>query len=172
MMSRCGSGWLLAALICACRADDAPARRLVFDLEEGDDPWRVSSGTVQGHVSLRHTPIDRHALGFIGTGETAEGTWDASLHGVLTSPKFTIDHPYLVFRMGSSGPGKQCFVELRKSGGKKNLRKVEGTGRWAMETHILDVADLIGTTVRLRLVDREKGEPCAIHLDWVRLVDG
>ena len=36
----------------------------------------------------------------------------------------------------------------------------------------VDVADLRDTEIRLRLVDRGNGDPCAIHLDWVRLVDG
>lgn len=172
-MSRCGSGWLLAAAVaCACRANDPPSRTLVFDFEEGDEGWQTTAGNVQGHISLRRSPLDRHARGFIGTGETSDGKWDIELHGVLSSPSFVVDHDYLVFRMGGSGSSKQCFVEVREPDNNQALRKIQSTGRRGMETHIVDVEDLLGMNVRLQLVDRSNGEPCSIHIDWVRLVDG
>lgn len=171
-MSRCGSRWLVAAVVlCACRASDSPARRVVFDFEDGDAPWRTVTGGVQGHPAMRVSAVRRHKRGFIGTGETASGKWDVALIGVLESPAFVIDHPYLVFRLGGRGSSKACRLELRS--GEEVLKKIKNPGRWGMETHVVDVHDLVGTTVQLRLVDRgEADDPCAVHLDWVRLVDG
>jgi hypothetical protein len=163
---------IACALITACERGPPPTRTLVFDCEPGDEPWYADSGNVRGEVSLRKARIHRHGRGFVGTGETADGLWDIARAGVLRSPAFVVAQPYLVFRMGGRGSVEDCWLELRAVGGDPARRKIPNTGRSPMETHVVDVGDRLGTSVELLLVDRGDGEPCSIHIDWVRLVDG
>jgi hypothetical protein len=162
--------WLCGVVIGACAPSDAPSRRLLFDFES-DEGWKASSGNLSAVPTQRPSDIHRHGASFLGSGETLED-FDIERHGVLVSPVFEIDHDFLIFRAGSTGATTKCAVDLVPSHGRRVLRKAPATGRWKMETHVLDVADLRGHSVRMRLVDRSDGKPCAIHLDYVRLVDG
>lgn len=166
-----GSAWKIAlVIIVAGCSRETPSRRMLFDFES-DEGWKVVSGDVSTVPSARKTGIARHGKAFLGTGEV-DGAFDLARHGVLQSPVFAIDHDFLVFRAGGVGAGTSCTVELVSKSGKRSLRKAENPHRWRMETHVFDVSKLRGKSARLRLIDREDGEPCSVHLDWVRLVDG
>ena len=167
-----GSAWKLAVammMIVAC-SRETPARRMLFDFES-DEGWKRVSGNAAVAPSERQIGVARHGKAFLGTGETG-GAFDLARHGVLQSPVFTIDHDFLVFRAGGVGAGKGCTIELVSKSGKRSLRKAQNPRRWKMETHVFDVSKLRGKSARLRLIDRDDGEPCSVHLDWVRLVDG
>jgi hypothetical protein len=156
-------------MIASC-SRETPSRRTLFDFES-DEGWTVLSGDAMTAPSLRQIGVARHGKAFLGTGEV-DGTFDLARHGVLSSPVFAIDHDFLVFRAGGVGSGTSCTIELVSKSGKRSLRKAENPRRWRMETHVFDVSKLRGKSARLRLVDRNEGEPCSVHLDWVRLVDG
>jgi hypothetical protein len=114
--------------------------------------------------------MHRHGKGFLGTAETEGRKRVIEQRGALRSPEFVIDHDYLVLRAGKSGEGKGCRVSLRTADGDDPLHEiVPPDGR--MLTHIWDARAVEGEAVVLRLVDRDKKEPCSVHIDYVRLVD-
>lgn len=163
--------WVVVAPLLACAADEKPARRLLFDFEADEEAWRVTAGNVSAEPSQRTHAVRRHGDAFLDSAE-GDPDRDVKLHGVLASPTFTIDHAYLVFRGGAMGDAQQCWLELRDPKKNKRLRKIPTAATWMMETHVVDVIDLEGRDVQLQLVDRSDGEPCSLHIDWVRLVDG
>lgn len=161
---------VVAVLSFACGANP-PARRLLFDFEADEETWQLVSGNLRAAPSQRQHAVRRHGDAFLDSAED-DADRDVNLHGELASPRFTIDHEYLVFRAGAMGDAKQCWLELRDPSTDKRLRKIPTVQAWPMETHIVDVGDLAGRDARLWLVDRSDGEPCSLHIDWVRLVDG
>src|SRR5688572_23662360 len=140
--------WLLASLACACRVDDPPSRRLLFDFENGEPAWELASGNLQAEPAALGATARRHGRRMLSTGASAAGKHDPAPHGVLASPSFTIDHPYLVFRSGGFGSTKQCWFELRDADSDERLRKVASTGKWEMQTHVVDVAAFRGKAAR------------------------
>ena len=169
-MDRFGWWWPLSAVF-ACASEPEPQRRIVFDFEAGEERWEVAAGNLNAEPSGRQIKVRRHGDIFLDSAE-ADGKRDHELHGLLVSPRFRIDHAYLVFRAGGFGDENHCWLELRDAASNKRRRKMPVAFMFAMETHIVDVESLLGRDVRMQLVDGEKGEPCSIHLDWVRLVDG
>jgi hypothetical protein len=160
--------WLPWAVVCACASEDAPARRSVFDFEADEAPWVVGAGNLHATPSQRQIKVHRHGEAFL---DSAEGSTkrEHELFGVLISPSFVIDHPYLVLRAGATEGARQCWLELRDARTNSRLRKITTATAFEMETHVVDVEGLVGRTVRMQLVDLDG---CSLHLDWVRLVDG
>ena len=138
----------------------------------GRQPLEGRGGAAVGRPpSKRRTGIHRHGKHFIGTGETDDG-FDIELEGRIRSPVFTIDHDYLMFRAGAYGEGRKCVVQLHAARNNDRIKRAPVFSAPRMRTHIWDVRDYLDDKVYLRLIDRAGKNPCAIHIDYVRLVDG
>lgn len=132
-----------------------PALGARFDFAD----WRMPGWSFDGdflHWPTRSRRVDFHAgdRAFIGTCEDGRGGFDDSFTGTIVSPEFTIDEPYLIVPVGGgSGPG--VYVELVE--GDKQLFIERGRNAERMDLRTWDVSGLKGHTVRLRIVDRERG---------------
>ena len=142
----------------------------MFDFE-GESQWTVEEGPLSATPSKRRAGIRRHGRHFLGTGETEDG-FDIELEGRLRSPAFEVDHDYLLFKAGAYGEGRRCAVQLHADQSNDRIERVVIYNTPRMRTHIWDVRDYQDEKVYLRLVDRSGKNPCAIHIDFVRLVDG
>ena len=154
----------------------APGLRAAEDLLiadfEGPDygAWHATGdafGKLPAHGAL---PNQMPVAGFVGQGlaNSYHGGDDAT--GTLTSPPVKLQRRYLNFLIGGGGyPGETC-LNLRLGG--KIVRSATGPntkpgGSEHLDAATWDVADLLGKSVVLELVDARKGSWGHINVDQI-----
>ena len=159
------------ALIAASTIGQDRSDRPVADFEgESYHPW-VAQGDAFGTAPARGALPGQMAVeGFEGEGlvNSFRGGDDAT--GTLTSPTFRVERPFLNFLIGGGKyPGETCLdllvdgVVVRTATGPND--RPGGTERldWAS----WDVADLLGKSAVLRVVDHRKGGWGHINVDQI-----
>lgn len=148
---------------------------LIADFEsETYAPW-VATGEAFGHAPAQGTlpnqmPVDGH-LGSRLVNSFSQG--DAST-GILTSPEFTIERPYISFLIGGGKDLENTCIQLliadtvfRVATGPND--RPGGSERLAPDGW--DVRDLIGKRAKIRIIDHAKGGWGHINVDHIVLTD-
>jgi fructan beta-fructosidase len=144
---------------------------LIADFEgKGYGGWRVE-GEAFGPGPARGTlPGQMHVSGYEGKGLVNTYYKGDDTTGTLTSPPFEIQRKYVNFLIGGGmHPGKAC-INLLLDG--KVVRTATGPndrpgGSEALNWASWDVSDLIGRTVRIQIVDQQKGGWGHINIDHI-----
>jgi beta-fructofuranosidase len=145
---------------------------LISDFEGStyDNGWQVT-GTAFGPGPAAGTlPNQNPVTGFLGnrlvnTYFNGDGTT-----GTLTSPEFTIQRPYINFLIGGGyHPGQTC-INLLQNG--SVVRTATGESLYGWDTEYLhwytwDVSALIGSSVRIQIVDNYTGGWGHVNIDQI-----
>ena len=144
---------------------------LLADFEGKDyGDWEVT-GQAFGSGPARGTlPNQLPVSGFKGEGLVNSYYQGDGTIGTLTSPKFTIEHPYINFLLGGGkSPGKTCINllidgEIVRTATGPNDRP-GGTER--LDWHSWDVSEFIGNLARIQIVDLHTGGWGHINIDHI-----
>ena len=144
---------------------------LLADFEGKDyGDWEVT-GQAFGSGPARGTlPNQMPVSGFEGEGLVNSYYQGDGTIGTLTSPKFTIEHPYINFLLGGGKyPGKTCINllidgEIVRTATGPNDRP-GGTER--LDWHSWDVSEFIGDLARIQIVDLHTGGWGHINIDHI-----
>jgi hypothetical protein len=131
--------------------------------------WK-KTGTAFGDKPAQGTlPNQQPVTGFGGkylVNSFAGG--DGSV-GTLTSPEFTIQRPYINFKIGGGNhPGKTC-INLLVDG--KVVRSATGKNNEKLESDWWEVSELKGKKAHIEIVDQEKGGWGHINIDDIEFAD-
>lgn len=142
---------------------------LIADFESpGYSGWTATgkafgSGPVKGEL-----PGQQHVKGFIGKSFADSFHGKDKAMGTLTSKEFKIRENYINFFIGGGNyPGKTCINLLinnkvvRSTTGKNNSRLISST--W-------NVSELKGKSVKIQIIDNEKGRWGHIMVDNIRQI--
>ncbi len=160
---------LLLLLICP---NTTAAPDIVVADFEGDSygEWK-SQGTAFGPKPARGTlPGQMHVDGFVGQGLVNSFHGGDAATGSLTSPPFTLERPYLVFRIGGGNhPGKTA-INLRVDD--QIVRTATGPndqpgGSETLAPHFWDITEFAGRTAVLEIVDDATGGWGHINIDHI-----
>jgi uncharacterized protein (DUF608 family) len=159
-------------------AEEAPAPKsdkvikpeIFADFESGTYGEWKKTGTAFGEKPVQGTlPNQQPVTGFGGkylVNSYAGG--DASM-GTLTSPEFTIQRPYINFKIGGGNhPGKTC-INLLVDG--KVARTATGKNNEKLEPDWWEVSELKGKKARIEILDQEKGGWGHINIDDIEFAD-
>jgi uncharacterized protein (DUF608 family) len=158
-------------------AVEVPGRRVeqrepeVFaDFESGSYGRWQKTGTAFGDRPAQGTlPHQQKVSGYGGKYlvNTFHGGDDST--GTLASPEFTIERPYITFKIGGGNfPGKTCINLLV---GGKVVRTATGKNDERLLPDYWDVGDLLGQNAVLEIVDRQKGGWGHINIDDIHFAD-
>jgi hypothetical protein len=144
---------------------------LVFADFEGDDygDWAVEGeaffrGPARGTLDGQN-PVD----GFAGRGLVNSFLGGDGPTGVLRSPAFAIDRPWIGFLVGGGAHEGRTCVNLVVDG--LVVRTATGRNRERLEPHNWDVRDLRGRQARIEIVDAESGGWGHINVDQIEFRD-
>jgi fructan beta-fructosidase len=168
------SGLGLAALMLAAAGVPAAAGRpdIVIADFEGDTygGWKAEGtafGSAPASGKIGHQmKVD----GFAGRGLVNSFHGGDRSEGTLTSPKFTIERPYIRFLIGGGGYADETYMELLVDG--RQVRKATGPntkpgGSERLEPECWDVTGFEGKTAVIRIVDRRRGGWGHINIDQI-----
>ena len=147
------------------------ADQLVVDFEGTTyQPWAIA-GNAFGTGPARGTlPGQMAVTGFEGKGLVNSFVGGDDSTGTLTSPPFTVERPFLNFLIGGGKyPGETC-LDLLVDGAV--VRSATGPndrpgGSERLDWASWDVADLVGKSAILRVVDRRKGGWGHVNVDQI-----
>jgi hypothetical protein len=144
--------------------------------------WRMPGWTFEGdflHWPTRSTRLNFNAQGkpFIGTCEDGKGGFDDEYTGTITSPLFMVRNSFgleggnvrstiKLLVGGGAGPG--VYVELIGEDGKR-LAIERGKNTEHMDERVWDVTAHRNETLRIRIVDQEKGGWGHINVGLIRV---
>lgn len=163
---------VLAAIQLGSTAGWGQTSDLTVERFEGADygAWAVA-GTAFGPGPARGTlPNQMNVEGFQGVGLVNSFNGGDGATGKLTSPTFTIERRYLQFLIGGGGwEGKTC-VNLLRDG--EIVRTASGPntapgGSERLQPAQWDVAEFLGKTVVLEVVDDATGDWGHINVDEI-----
>lgn len=171
---------LLTSLLCitllAVQADSYAAEDILIADFEGETygAW-TTTGTAFGPAPASGTlPNQMHVDGFQGRGLVNSFHQGDTTTGTLTSPKFTIERPFIRFLIGGGRDDKRLALQLRV--GDEVVRTATGTndkpgGSESLEPASWDVTALVGQTATLRIVDEATGGWGHINVDHIVQTD-
>ncbi len=145
--------------------------RLIADFE-GDDygGWTVT-GSAFGNAPARGTlPGQMPVSGFEGRGLVNSFHGGDASTGTLTSPPFVIERPFLNFLIGGGAhPGETCLNLLVEG---KVVRTATGPndrpgGSERLDWASWDVAEFVGQTATIQIVDQQTGGWGHINVDQI-----
>ncbi len=167
---------LLAALLASCTLAGHPAFAdddiLISDFEnETYQGWKTTGdafgtgpaeGTLPGQMNVSGYQGNRLVNSFRG-GDKAKGT--------LTSPAFTIRRPFINLLVGGGGYAGETEVQLLK--GDQIVRIARGPnvqpgGSETLAEYSWNVADLMGESVSIQIIDQRSGGWGHINVDHIR----
>ncbi|MBN1815735.1 MAG: GH32 C-terminal domain-containing protein [Sedimentisphaerales bacterium] len=132
--------------------------------------WQVE-GQAFGQGPAQGTlPNQMNVSGFLGKGLVNSYTQGDDSTGALTSPLFIIQRNYIHFLIGGGmHPGKAC-INLFLDG--TIVRTATGSndrpgGSEALDWATWDVSDMMGKTVRIQIIDQQKGGWGHINIDHI-----
>ena len=161
---------LVILLTASARAQDRPDL-VIADFEGEDYHTWVAQGDAFGTGPARGTLPGQMAVeGFEGRGLVSSFRGGDDSTGTLTSPPFRVDRPFLNFLIGGGKyPGETC-LDLLVDGAV--VRTATGPndrpgGSECLDWASWDVADLVGKSAVLRVVDHRKGGWGHISVDQI-----
>jgi tRNA A-37 threonylcarbamoyl transferase component Bud32 len=140
------------------------------DFESGTYGDWTRTGTAFGDKPARGTLPGQHAVtGFGGKYLVNTFLGGDKPTGTLTSPSFTVQRPYINFRIGGgSHAGKTCMNLLV---GGKEVRTATGKSREALEWASWDVREFHGQRAAIEIIDRDTGPWGHINIDDIQFAD-
>jgi sucrose-6-phosphate hydrolase SacC (GH32 family) len=150
------------------RYDGPPGTTVLADFNGQNFGAWTASGTAFGPGPARGALADQPELrGYRGSGLLNSFYGGGASIGTLTSPAFTIGHRYINFLVGgTAAPVKErTAVALLVDG--VEVRTVTGNGRNTLDWIAWDVADLVGRTAQLLVVDDNPSANGRILVDEV-----
>lgn len=150
--------------------DVPPPGRVIQDFEGPDFGHWTQTGTAFGNGPAngavdRQTPV----VNFEGTGLANSFHGGDEPTGTLTSTAFTIDRPYVAFKIGGGEHLGETGAELVVD--RRVVRTATGQNMETLHWRSWDVRDLMGQTARFRIVDRATGGWGHVNVDHVMLAD-
>jgi len=144
---------------------------IVFAGFEGSDygDWTVE-GAAFGTAPARGTLLDQNPVsGFDGRGLVNTFLGGDGPQGRLRSPEFTIERPYVAFLIGGGAHTGRTCINLLVDGAV--ARTATGRNTERLEPHNWDVADLLGRTARIEIVDADSGGWGHVNVDRIEFRD-
>ncbi|MBN1124530.1 MAG: GH32 C-terminal domain-containing protein [Sedimentisphaerales bacterium] len=144
---------------------------LVADFESstyGD--WLIEGQAFGSGPAKGTLPNQMNVTGYLGNGLVNSFTNGDDSTGTLTSPPFIIQRNYINFLIGGGmHPAKACINLLL---GDTIVRTATGPndrpgGSEALDWATWDVSDMMGKTVRIQIVDQQKGGWGHINIDHI-----
>lgn len=168
------AGVLLAPV--ASPAADPPRADLViadFD-EESYGAWIVEGSAFGKEPARGALPGQMAVDGFLGKGLVNSFLGGDDSTGTLTSPPFTIQRPFISFLIGGGNNPDKLALELLVDG--KSVRGATGGndrpgGIETLLRESWDVAELVGRTATLRVIDAATGGWGHINVDQIVQTD-
>jgi hypothetical protein len=152
--------------------DEAPHRfrpGVVFDFEQETlAGWEASGSLGPLPTASDRKDFGKAGLRFLGTSEDGKGGFDDGYQGELRSPPFTVRHPRLSLLVGGGRRPKSCYVALVRADTGQELFRETGGDDERMTRRAWDARALVGTRVRLVVVDRSAGGWGHVNVDDVR----
>jgi uncharacterized protein (DUF608 family) len=153
----------------AAAADDEPVT--LFDFERGYEGWQVQSGDAFGDAPAAGTlPDQQEVTGFHGKALVNTYRGGDAATGVLVSPEFALEKPWLAFRIGGGRDPERLTLalEVQEEGKWRRVRSATGDDRELLTTKLWRVDDLHGRTARLVIRDASRRPWGHINVDWIR----
>jgi levanase len=142
-------------------APAAAGTTVVFaDFERGYGDWRVEQGDAFGTGPAAGTLADQQPVsGFEGQRLVNTFLGGDQATGLLVSPEFTIEHPYVAFRIGGGGDLQELALTLELVDGTARRRVRAATGRDAelLREAYWDVREFAGRRAVLTVRDSRTG---------------
>ncbi|GFF67361.1 extracellular endo-inulinase inu2 [Aspergillus lentulus] len=147
---------------CPCPGGTAVTGNVIFQDFEGSGDfaslgWVATGGLVgaapaQGTLSGQQTVSGYAGARLVNTFLNGDSTT-----GTLTSPSFTITQPLINFLIGGgNAPGAEC-INLKIAGQSQAVRTATGRNEEKLLLQTWDVAEYIGQTAVLEIVDQQTG---------------
>jgi len=145
-----------------------------FDFEDGTlQGWTLVRGNLPNQpVSSSRKNFHQHGLYFIGTADKPRGGYDDARTGILRSPRFVLQHDYVLFRIGGGKRPAGCYLVLKRASDDGVIRQATGFNSEYMRTIIWDVSKHRGTEAYFDIVDRVTGFWGHVNVDQLRFTDG
>ena len=129
---------------------------LLFDFESGNfDGWTLTGDCWDTHPATVKTFVDRQGnllvSGIVGNGYLTTLFKSAATTGRAVSKDFTIDKPFLTFKIGGGHYPKEACLNLVVEG--KIVRTETGNDSAELRPAYWDVYALVGKTAHLEIVD-------------------
>ena len=134
---------------------------VIADFEGGSYGAWTSEGTAFGTAPAKGTlPGQKPVSGFLGKGLVNTFIDGDRATGRLQSPAFVIARPFISFLIGGGDQAQECALNLLVEG--KVVRSATGTSRTGddgegLEWRSWDVAEFMGRTVTVEIIDRATG---------------
>jgi sucrose-6-phosphate hydrolase SacC (GH32 family) len=175
-MRSLGAWFAGIVLVCAAAPVRADQPDIVYADFEGDTygDWKTT-GTAFGTGPARGTlPNQMPVSGYLGKGLVNSYLGGDGATGTLTSPLFRMERKYIAFRIGGGGfAGKTCMNLLIDG---KVVRTATGPntepgGSEALEPAGWEVAEFVGRSARIEIVDAATGGWGHINVDHIVFTD-
>ena len=130
---------------------------LIQDFEgDGFDSWQTT-GTAFGlsPVAGKMDGLDGELRGYSGNALVCSANGGYAATGSLTSPEFTISHPYIAFLVGGGSKINTLAVQLVVDN--KVVRVATGHNGLTLRTVVWNVAEFKEKKAVIRIMDEEKG---------------
>src|SRR5437870_104577 len=166
---------LMCGMVAACARAEQQADVVFADFEAKTYGDWSATGTAFGDGPAEGTlPGQMHVSGFMGKRLANSFHGGDASTGTLTSPEFRIARPYISFLIGGGGyEGKTC-MNLMVDG--KIARSATGSntrdgGTEALALRYWEVADLMGKSARIQIVDDATGGWGHVSVDQIVFTD-
>lgn len=168
----------------AVKIEDAPkgfpatadgGRELNLDFEKGDlSDWTAEGNAFDGQPVRGDTVTPRRSDSISGhQGDYWIGTYERrgdGVQGTLTSVPFKVTHPWASFLVGGGGGNALSVEVIRKDTGDVVLR-ASGRAREEMQPAVVDLRELGGKEIFLRIVDHGSAGWAHVNFDNFRFYD-
>jgi len=153
----------------------ADGRALNLDFEAGDlRDWEASGEAFEGQPVKGDTVFPRrNDMRSEHAGEFWIGTFERNgdaPQGTLTSVPFKVTHKFAAFLVGG-GTSDATRVELVRADTQRPFYKTSGDDRENMHHVVVDLSDMLGKEIRVRLVDASSGGWGHVNFDDFRFYE-
>jgi len=161
--------------VTSARSPTPVKETVLFDFDGGNyDGWTLTGDCWDKQPATARTFVDRQGnplvSGIVGTGYLTTLFKSAATTGKAVSRDFTIDKPFLTFRIGGGNYPKEACLNLVVDG--KIVRTETGNDSAELRPAYWDVYPLMGKTAHLEVIDATANPNRGyIMLDDVRLTE-
>jgi non-lysosomal glucosylceramidase len=140
------------------------------DFEDGTyGQWKKTGDCFGDKPAMGTLPNQQEVTGYGGKYLVNTFVGGDKTTGTLTSPEFTINRPYIYFKIGGGNfPGREC-INLKVVG--KVVRTATGKNQEKLEWDYWEVSDLKDKKAVLEIVDLETGGWGHINIDDITFGD-
>lgn len=147
-----------------------PQTRMLFDFESGTyDGWTIEGDAFGDAPAAGTLPTQNPVSGFAGKRLVNSYASDDDKRGRMLSGAFTLDMPFLTFRIGGGAHAGKTCLNLLVDG--KTLRTAAGRNNERLEPRVWDVRSLAGREARLEILDAQAGPWGHVNVDEIALSD-